>query len=117
MAGGDPDAQDSSAAGRDWSPIHEANERVVEPDMVVALVGDPNKQDGTGRTPLHDAAVNGELNWLNALIKAGADPNVRDQDGMVPLHHAESWPQCVAALLAAGADPSIRDKDGNRPAC
>ena len=100
---------------RGWSPMDEANERVVSPEMVRALVGDPNKRDRNGRTPLHEAAAGTLLNWLKALIQAGADPNVRDKDGRTPLHEAQFNQQCVDVLIAAGADPDTRDKNGNTP--
>ena len=112
VAGADPYYKSISS---DWSPINEANERIVGPEMVRALVGDPNKRDRDGRTPLHEATAGELLDWLKALIQAGADPNVGDKDGRTPLHEAEFSPQCVDALIAAGADPNTRDKDGNTP--
>ena len=112
-AGADPYHRSISL---DWSPIQEADERKAGHAMVWALVGDPNKRDENGRTPLHEAAAGGLPNWMNALLEAGADPNVRDKDGRTPLHEAV-WPgeAGAEALTAAGADPTIQDKDGCTP--
>ena len=100
----------------DWSPIKEADESELGQEMVWALVGDPNKRDENGRTPLHEAAGIRLQNWLNALLEAGADPNVRDKDGRTPLHEVgASDGACAEALTAAGADSTIQDKDGDTP--
>ena len=73
------------------------------------------ERDQNGRTPLHEAAAGAHLNWLNALIEAGADPNIRDKDGRTPLYDAESSPACVDALIVAGANANTWDKEGNSP--
>lgn len=99
-AGADPYHGGSSG----WSPFDEVDERVVSPEMVKVLVGDPNKRGQSGRTLLHEAAAGTQLNWLKALIGAGADPNVRDKNGRTPLDEVERSPQCVDALIAGGAD-------------
>ncbi|KAK4282898.1 hypothetical protein QN277_014223 [Acacia crassicarpa] len=41
-----------------------------------------------GATPLHIAADNGNPEFINCLLKAGADPNVIDEDGMKPIQVA-----------------------------
>ena len=117
VAGADPYKR---SVDLDWSPIQEADERNAGTAMVWALVGDPNKQDKNGRTPLHEAAAMGLPNWVNALLEADGNPDVRDKDGRTPLHEAldalsGAGDACAAALRAAGADPTIKDKDGNTP--
>ena len=102
----------------DWSPIQEADEREADAAMAWALVGDPNRRDENGRTPLHEAAAGGLPNWVKALLEAGANPNERDMDGRTPLHEAVlslSGKACAEALTVAGADPTIEDKDGDTP--
>jgi len=61
------------------------NAPVVE--ALVRAGADLERADGSGRTPLHAAAL-----WHPAvfplLLRLGADPNARDADGRTPLDHA-----------------------------
>ena len=59
---------------------------------------DINVQDGFGRTPLHTAAINGDLNVVTFLMQNGADPSIPDQDGKTPVRLAI---ECGHLLLAA----------------
>ena len=43
-----------------------------------------NLNDNSQRTPLHEAALGGELNLVKQLINAGADPTLRDPGHCVP---------------------------------
>ncbi len=54
-----------------------------------------------GRTPLHDAAFDGDLERIGALLAAGADPTITDDEhGGRPLDWAEySYQDEAAALL------------------
>jgi len=67
---------------------------------------DLNCIDKLGRTPLHWATFNGDMDIVSMLLVAGADVNARDNDGYTPLHKAV-WKgrlDCVRALLERGAD-------------
>lgn len=73
--------------------------------------------DRFGRTALHDAALEADLQQVEALLAAGLSPAAPDDDGATPLHFAVrsgSVPTC-AALLEAGAAVDARDANGNTP--
>lgn len=71
----------------------------------------PNR---AGKTPLHLACENGELECAKILLKAGADPGARDRSGDLPLHAAakSGYDQCCLALANAGADLEARNRQG-----
>jgi ankyrin repeat protein len=76
-----------------------------------------DERDRQGRTPLHAAALHGNLPEVERLIGAGADPGARDLDGFTPLHLAAQEFQVEAALmlLEAGADVDFQNRFGNSP--
>ncbi|MFX0578867.1 ankyrin repeat domain-containing protein [Nocardia nepalensis] len=63
------------------------------------------QRDEWGRTPLHYAALHGDLDAIEHLL-ATEDVNVRDNDDWTPLHFAaqEANPAAAERLLDAGAD-------------
>jgi ankyrin repeat protein len=98
-------------------PIHDAARTGSANDVSRLLKADPKQRDvrtSLGSTPLHLAAMNGDLGPMKALIAAGADPNARDNDGATPLHMAAyaSRPKHVQMLLEAGADPLAKTDNG-----
>jgi ankyrin repeat protein len=44
--------------------------------------------DPAGRSPLHYAALEGDVEGVLARLAAGDDPNLRDGRGFTPLHFA-----------------------------
>lgn len=74
---------------------------------------DPNAKDFRGRTPLFDAAFDGNVALVKMLLDNGARAAVSDVDGHTPLHHARDA-QIARLLLAHGADVNARDKWENR---
>jgi ankyrin repeat protein len=66
---------------------------------------------------MHDAAEDGDVTALVALLDGGVDPNAFDQ-GHTPLHHAaeNGHAEVIDALLDAGADPNVRDKASGKTA-
>jgi ankyrin repeat protein len=54
---------------------------------------DVSGEDGTGRTPLHEAAKRGHAEVTlpaRLLLAHGADVSARDHAGFTPLHYASS---------------------------
>lgn len=74
---------------------------------------DPNAKDFRGRTPLFDAAFDGNVALVKMLLQNGASAAVSDDDGHTPLHHTRDA-QVARLLLAHGADVNARDKWENR---
>ena len=58
-----------------------------------------------GRTPLHYAALEGDVDRVTRLLAEGLDPNASDAQGFVPLQFAaqEYHPEVVEILLRGGA--------------
>ena len=77
----------------------------------------PNQTDGDGRTGLHYAAINGNIQIAAILIRAGAKLDIRDKLGDTPLHWAVERDHfdIVRLLLDAGAVVDSEDKDGLTP--
>ena len=72
----------------------------------------------TGLPPLVQAAREGSVDLIPALIKQGADPNERSGvNGWTPIMHAihKNQKGSVAALLDARADVNGRGADGSTP--
>ncbi|CAN0026462.1 unnamed protein product, partial [Ectocarpus sp. 4 AP-2014] len=62
------------------------------------------------RTALHWASTTGQVDWISALIRAGANPNATDIDRRPPLQYAveASQASAVRSLLEGGADKNFR---------
>lgn len=70
-----------------------------------------------GDTPLHVAAIWGDVGVGRLLLDAGADPNVQGEYGNTPLHEAVEQQQYefVKLLLARGASKRVQNDDGLTP--
>lgn len=78
-------------------PINVATKYNLE-EMVVILLknkADPNKIDGQGRTALHYAAINNNVNIVSLLREHGASPDVRDGKGNYPKAYIYQRDQAV----------------------
>jgi len=76
------------------------------------------ERDKLGLTPLHWAALGGQVTVTELLLGYGADINAKDTNGSTPLHCAAvNGHKTVAELLLYhGADPAVRDVSGVWPA-
>ena len=71
-------------------------------------------RDAHGRSALHEAALAGNVDALDALLAAGADANARDDQARTPLLDAARGAHAAAleSLVAAGADVGALDAEG-----
>ncbi|MBM4040992.1 MAG: hypothetical protein FJ290_21035 [Planctomycetes bacterium] len=70
-----------------------------------------------GKTPLHIAARNSDVNAVRRLVLQGADINATDKAAWTPLHDAAAVgaPPVVLLLLDLGADTNAKAADGKTP--
>lgn len=75
-----------------------------------------NHMDASKRTPLHVAALTGQLPILDMLLVHGADVRLLDADGGTALHAAVAGGHgdCLAYLLDNGADVVLDVQDKRR---
>ncbi len=59
-----------------------------------------------GQTLLHDAAMFGEAELAEVLIRSGADPDAKEAEGHTPLYRASTG-EVARVLLAAGATVDV----------
>jgi ankyrin repeat protein len=73
--------------------------------------------DRAGRTPLHYAALEGDVNHVEELLQSGSDPDAGDHKGFTPLHFAaqQGSIEAARALLDAGATVDSINTYGNTP--
>jgi uncharacterized protein len=80
------------------------------------MVSSDGSRDRAGRTALHYAALNGDLEQTRQLL-ATRDASERDDDGFTPLHFAaqQSQAHLIGVLVEAGADVDAQDRWGDTP--
>uniref|UniRef100_A0A8C8SRA9 Ankyrin repeat domain 12 n=1 Tax=Pelusios castaneus TaxID=367368 RepID=A0A8C8SRA9_9SAUR len=76
-----------------------------------------NKRNERGETPLHMAAIRGDVKQVKELISLGANVNVKDFAGWTPLHEAcnVGYYEVAKVLIAAGADVNTQGLDDDTP--
>ena len=87
------------------------------PDFVGIAIVDVHTRGGWNSTPLHVAAVRGDVAAIAALLDAGADIQARGEHGYSPLHEAveQGNVDAVRLLLERGASVSATTDDGQTP--
>jgi ankyrin repeat protein len=87
------------------------------PDFVGSEVTSPNSTNVLGDTPLHVAAVWGDINAIRILVESGAILDAPGEYGYTPLHDAIGQGNVEAALLLAafGARLDTPNDDGRTP--
>lgn len=86
--------------------------------MLVEASADPDIVSRTGHFPLKAAVQKRNLNFVDALLNAGANPNLVDLKNRSALHHAFNGAATTAdasfdieaALIEHGADINLKDK-------
>jgi BRCA1-associated RING domain protein 1 len=75
------------------------------------------KRNNLGETPLHSAAIKGDLSQVDRLLNEGADPNVTDNAGWTPLHEAcnHGYHDIVKRLISNGALVNIPGYNNDTP--
>lgn len=98
-----------------FDAVQAGNEKAVI--MLIEKGADPNAINDMGASPLHFAAVSGEIILIRNLLENGANPNIKDEVGTSPLHLASMLgaKSAVKALLQAGADINIKDINAVTP--
>jgi len=73
-----------------------------------------SRRTAVGDPEMHRAAKQGDLDVLQARLRAGSDPNARDVDGRTALLNAVAAGRLDAArlLLASGADVNGKSSEG-----
>jgi ankyrin repeat protein len=95
----------------------EPNLNLVSDLIVLGANVDWQDEDNFNRTPLHEAAIYGNVEIARMLIDAGADLNLQTNGGRTPLHRAAYYGNVEIAriLIDARANLDLQDEDGETP--
>ncbi len=75
-----------------------------------------NCRTAEGQTPMHIAAMVGNIEAAQILVDEGAEVGIQDRHGCTPLHYAvETGKRELVLVLLQGGSPQIADKFGITP--
>jgi truncated hemoglobin YjbI len=87
------------------TPLHAALREVTRDRFLAEIEREPSAAllvGLRGQTLLHEAAMAGDAELAEALIRAGADPDAKEPEGHTPLYRASTG-EVARVLLACGA--------------
>ncbi|MEI8072431.1 MAG: ankyrin repeat domain-containing protein [Planctomycetota bacterium] len=82
------------------------------PDFVGSKLKTGHDSNLLGNTPLHAAAIWGDLDAIALLIENGGDPNAVGEYGFTPLHQALAQGNIDAALFLIEKGASLKLENG-----
>jgi ankyrin repeat protein len=113
-AGMDPNAKGSggdAALNVAASQMAKGSDQRAVLDMLLKAGADVRARGSQNRTPLHSAAIQGDLAIVDALLAAGAEVDARSEGGYTPLYIASQngHVAVMKRLLEKGADVNARN--------
>ncbi|KAJ1200378.1 hypothetical protein NDU88_004202 [Pleurodeles waltl] len=110
-------ARDNSPDSTPNHPLQTTPPQKKTPSSSTRQKDKVNKRNERGETPLHMAAIRGDVAQVKELIRLGANVNVKDFAGWTPLHEAcnVGFYEIAKVLIAAGADVNTQGLDDDTP--
>jgi len=123
--GGDPFLHPGKRENHICSPFHTAA-MIGCTDIVEYILESSNdlkdvinlREENFGKTALHFAATNGNIETVRYLLMNGADPIPKAPDLWTPMHYAaeNGHPDVIKLLLDYGANPDLQNETSQVPA-
>ncbi len=100
-----------------YSKLDTIPEKTEDLEVFSTVQHAPMSRNMKGETPLHIAAIKGDINAVNCLLKNGVDPNVKDNAGWTSLHEACNHGHAAIAsiLIKYGALVNVHGLDNDTP--
>lgn len=94
-----------------------ANDPAALKNIILSGTVNIDQLSSNGASALHEAAYDGKVGCVIALLQYGADVNIEDGEGWTPLHAAVCGQsiQCAELLVRHGANVRAKTDDGLTP--